>query len=56
MSTNARGNVLQRVSYKPFGEALVEEGEVPNFGFTGQRFEATTGLYDYGARFYDPAR
>jgi RHS repeat-associated protein len=23
--------------------------------FTGQRFDGTIGLYDYGARFYDPA-
>jgi RHS repeat-associated protein len=28
---------------------------VPEFGFTGQRFEAGVGIYDYGARFYDPA-
>lgn len=27
----------------------------PEFGFTGQRFEAGQGIYDYGARFYDPA-
>ena len=24
------------------------------YGFTGQRFDTTTGLIDYGARYYDP--
>jgi RHS repeat-associated protein len=28
--------------------------KVPTFGFTGQRFEKGLGLYDYGARWYDP--
>jgi hypothetical protein len=57
--TNARGEVLRRVLYKPFGEALLpaepSPNGVPEFGFTGQRFEAGVGIYDYGARFYDPA-
>lgn len=26
-----------------------------DFGFTGQRFEDEVALYDYGARWYDPA-
>jgi len=38
--------------YKPFGEAV--QTTMPEFGFTGQRFEAVTGLYDYRARWYDP--
>jgi len=38
--------------YKPFGEAV--QTTMPEFGFTGQRFEATIGLYDYRARWYDP--
>ncbi len=57
--TNARGEVIRRVLYKPYGEALLppapNPNAVPEFGFTGQRFEPGSGIYDYGARFYDPA-
>jgi RHS repeat-associated protein len=57
--TNVRGEVLRRVLYKPYGEALLptepSPNGVPEFGFTGQRFETGLGIYDYGARFYDPA-
>jgi RHS repeat-associated protein len=28
--------------------------KAPAFGFTGQRFDAASNVYDYGARFYDP--
>ena len=50
---------LRRVVYRPFGEA-VDPGasggtNPPQLGFTGQRLEADIGLYDYGARWYDPA-
>jgi RHS repeat-associated protein len=44
---------VQRVVYKPFGDTA--SGQAPAFGFTGQRFEANLGIYDYGARWYDPA-
>jgi RHS repeat-associated protein len=50
--TNTEGTELARVLYKPFGETV--EGTAPEFGFTGQRFEGSFGIYDYGARFYDP--
>jgi RHS repeat-associated protein len=50
--TNHQGTELARVLYKPFGAAV--GGAPPTFGFTGQRFEAEVGLYDYGARWYDP--
>ena len=57
--TNARGEVLRRVLYQPYGEALLpaepSPNGVPEFGFTRQRFEAGQGIYDYGARFYAPA-
>jgi RHS repeat-associated protein len=50
--TNHEGDELRRVVYEPFGAAV--GGAPPQFGFTGQRFEAALGLYDYGARWYDP--
>jgi hypothetical protein len=48
-----------RQLYKPWGENRWNSGTVPTtFRFTGQRQEASlggpSGLYDYGARFYDP--
>ncbi|MCL4684877.1 hypothetical protein KJ059_09005 [Myxococcota bacterium] len=50
--TKADGGVLERVTYRPYGETV--SGTTPEFGFTGQRFEAGLGIYDYGARWYDP--
>jgi RHS repeat-associated protein len=51
--TNHEAVELQRTVYRPFGEAV---GAAPAaFGFTGRRFEAALGIYDYGARWYDPA-
>jgi len=54
--TDAQGLELERHHYRPFGD-LVPGGPAapPEFGFTGQRFEPTVGLYDYGARWYDPS-
>jgi RHS repeat-associated protein len=49
--------VLERVVYKPYGEVVATAGgstDAPPFGFTGQRYEASIGIYDYGARWYDP--
>ncbi|MFZ5915972.1 MAG: RHS repeat-associated core domain-containing protein [Chloroflexota bacterium] len=45
-----------RQGYYPYGETRYTAGELPtDFHFTGQRNESTIGLYDYHARFYDPA-
>jgi RHS repeat-associated protein len=55
--TDAAGQLLRRVVYQPFGAAVSQSGpwQPPEYGFTGQRFEAGVALYDYGARWYDPA-
>ena len=47
------GNKVSTVKYFPFGETRFQEGE-PGFDkrFTGQRLDRT-GLYYYGARYYD---
>lgn len=47
------GNVY-RNGYYPFGEDRYTTTYTP-YQFTGQRKEAAIGLYDYHARFYDPA-
>ena len=52
----ASGQPLQAVDYLPFGGALRRSGPpAGTSGFTGQRRDAATGLYDYNARLYDPA-
>ena len=47
----------QFVCYMPFGEAFVDEhttrAEMP-FKFNGKEQDAETGLYYYGARYYEP--
>ncbi len=58
LTTGANGTVIQRATYRPFGATVAPASgptNTPRFGFTGQRFEAGIGLYDYKARFYDPA-
>lgn len=56
--TGANGALLDRRVYRPFGEVQPATAggatEAPRFGFTGQRYVAGTGIYHYGARFYDP--
>ncbi|WP_448600890.1 RHS repeat-associated core domain-containing protein [Thermoflexus hugenholtzii] len=44
------------IRYLPYGAIRFESGLFPtDRRFTGQRWEANLGLYDYRARFYDPA-
>jgi RHS repeat-associated protein len=41
--------------YAPYGSLRYSQGTMPtDYGFTGQRNDATTGLQYYGSRFYDP--
>ena len=55
--TDRNGNATQFVCYKPYGEALVDEHatsfEQP-WKFNGKELNAETGLYYYGARYYEP--
>ncbi len=55
LATNAYGYQTSRLAYKPFGGTAWFTAVLPtDYGFTGQRFEPTTGyIYDYGARYYD---
>jgi RHS repeat-associated protein len=51
-TTDSTGTVTNKSKYSPFGE------NVPvgtTFGFTGQRYDAETGLYYYKNRHYSPA-
>ncbi|HLC03054.1 MAG TPA: RHS repeat-associated core domain-containing protein [Anaerolineales bacterium] len=47
---------MSELRYRAFGETRFAWGTTPtDYRFTGQREESLSGLYDYGARWYDPA-
>jgi len=50
--TNESGNIVTDATYKPFGEETVS-GEENSYLYTGKERDST-GLYYYGARYYDP--
>jgi RHS repeat-associated protein len=54
--TDATGTVVWEASYKPFGEALINQNSVVenNFRFPGQYFDKETGLHYNYHRYYDP--
>ena len=54
--TDSNGiNWEERTDYMPFGAMRVHEGaDVSAYKFTDQELDAETGLYNYGARLYDP--
>ncbi len=53
LATRSDGSLIGRQLYRPFGEG--RGGAVStDYRFTGQR-DTGLGLYDYNARFYDPA-
>lgn len=50
-----QGNVIERRDYLPFGEErMVEGANDERHGFTGKELDDESGLYYYGARYYDP--
>jgi RHS repeat-associated protein len=54
MVANSSGSKTAEVRYKAWGEDRYTSGTVPSgYRYTGQRYEATLGLYFYGARWYD---
>ncbi len=59
MITDINGNVVQHLEYIPFGEVFIDER--PSAGswsspykFNAKELDEETGLYYYGARYYDP--
>lgn len=55
--TNLDGEVSQHIEYVPFGEVFIEERNntwnTP-YLFNAKELDEETGLYYYGARYYDP--
>lgn len=54
--TNLEGYLAEHVAYFPFGETWAQEHPVQPiaFQFTGKELDQETGLYYFGARYYDP--
>jgi RHS repeat-associated protein len=54
--TDANGKLVDHQQYFPSGETWVDEtkSDPTPFQFTGKEADAETGLYYYGARYYDP--
>ena len=57
--TDSIGNTVQLVEYTPWGEVFVERrfgtsGFDTPYLFNGKELDEETGLYYYGARYYDP--
>ena len=55
--TNLDGEVMQHIEYVPFGEVFIEERNntwnTP-YLFNAKEFDEETGMYYYGARYYEP--
>ena len=57
MVTDGTGAVYQYLMYLPFGESMAEQklgGYSSRYRFTGKELDPLSGLYDFGARYYDP--
>ena len=55
--TDANGQVYEHMEYFPSGETWVQEAgntQRTPYLFTGKELDEETGLYYYGARYYDP--
>ena len=55
--TNLEGEVVQHIEYVPFGGVFIEErNSVWNtpYLFNAKEFDEETGMYYYGARYYEP--
>jgi RHS repeat-associated protein len=55
--SDAKGKLYQHLEYFPFGETFVEQSSNTQrtpYLFTGKELDEETGLYYFGARYYDP--
>ena len=55
--TDANGDIFQHTEYFPSGETWVDESSNKQrtpYLFSGKELDEETGLYYYGARYYDP--
>ncbi len=54
LATDGSGGKVSAMRYYPYGATRSGAMDTDR-RYTGQRWEASLGLYDYGARYYDPA-
>jgi RHS repeat-associated protein len=54
MGTNAQGDVVWREDYQPYGERFQGSPPPSQRLYTGKYAETSTGLVDYGGRWYNP--
>jgi len=53
--TDETGKRVSLTEYTPYGlTAIQKDSDVTNYKFTGKELDSATGLYYYGARYYDP--
>jgi RHS repeat-associated protein len=55
--TDASGKLYEHIEYFPFGETWVQQSSNTQrtpYLFTGKELDEETGLYYFGARYYDP--
>jgi RHS repeat-associated protein len=52
--TDSTGKEIGREEYYPFGETLASSGGTERYKFTGKEKDYSTGLYNFGARYYCP--
>jgi RHS repeat-associated protein len=54
--TNTTGSKVEEIYYYPYGASRTDTGSVNvRHKYTGQERDGETGLYYYGARYYDPS-
>ncbi|MFH1915915.1 MAG: RHS repeat-associated core domain-containing protein [Nanoarchaeota archaeon] len=56
LETDNKGNSIFSQNYLPFGQDIPGglELDVNTHKYVGQELDAETGLYHFGARYYDP--
>jgi len=53
--TDSNGTLVSTYQYDPYGNLTSSTGSVTNpWRFAGGYFDSSTGLYKFGARYYDP--
>ena len=53
--TDLNGDIAQYAAYTPYGEMFREYHNVTPYRFNGKELDTETGLYYYGARYYNPS-
>jgi RHS repeat-associated protein len=54
-STDANGSITGTYAYDSYGRPAAGNASPSRFTFTGDQYDAASGLYDANARYYDPA-